>query len=112
MQSGFHFSPTPYPVSPNDMLLLNRPQDLKMFLAPNQAIPVSMGHPFLKNHFPNVGQNIASMNVRQQMLGCIPVTLPHLASTSIGSVPAMTESRYYGAMIYVSELFLCYVLII
>ncbi|KAK4261773.1 hypothetical protein QN277_004728 [Acacia crassicarpa] len=91
VQSGFHFSLAPYPV-PNDVLSLNRPQDVKMFSAPNQAIPVSMGHPFLKNHFTTGGQNMAGNNVKQQLLGCIPVSLPHLVPTTISSVPAMTES--------------------
>ncbi|XP_028767137.1 protein TIFY 6B [Neltuma alba] len=90
VQSGFHFSLTPYPV-PNDVHSLNRPQDVKIFPAPNQAISVSMGHPFLKNHFTTVGQNMAGNNVKQQLLGGIPVTLPHLVPT-IGSVAAMTES--------------------
>ncbi|KAI9082126.1 hypothetical protein K1719_035866 [Acacia pycnantha] len=91
VQSGFHFSLAPYPV-PNDVLSLNRPQDVKMFSSPNQAIPVSMGHPFLRNHFTTGGQNMAGNNVKQQLLGGIPVSLPHLVPTTISSVPAMTES--------------------
>lgn len=91
VQSGFHFPLAPYPV-PNDVLSLNHPQELKMFLAPHQAIPVSMGHPFLKNHFTTVGQNMAGNNVKQQLLGGIPVSLPHLVPTTISSVPGMTES--------------------
>lgn len=90
-QGGIHFSLTPYPV-PNDVHLLNRSQDVKMFSAPNQAISVSMGYPFLKNHFTTVGQHMVGNDVKQQLLGGMPVTLPHLVPTEIGSVAAMTES--------------------
>ncbi|KAF7808633.1 Protein TIFY 6B [Senna tora] len=92
-QGGFHFSLTPYPVQ-HDVHSLNRPHDVKMFSVPNQAISVSLGHPIMKNHFIAAGQNmaVANVNVKPQLLGGIPVTLPHPVTPTVGSVAAMTES--------------------
>ncbi|TKY60965.1 TIFY 6B [Spatholobus suberectus] len=89
-QDGLHFSLTPYPVQ-HDVNSVNRPHDVKMFSVSNQAISVSLGNPFLKNHFATAGQNMNGPNVKQPLLGGIPVTAPHSVLPSVGAVAGMTE---------------------
>ncbi|XP_027360100.1 protein TIFY 6B-like isoform X2 [Abrus precatorius] len=79
-KGGIHFSLTQH-----DVNTVNRPHDMKMF-------SVSMGHPLLKNHFSTVGQNMNDANVKQPLLGGIPVTVPHSAIPIVGAVAGMTES--------------------
>ncbi|KAJ1418406.1 Tify domain [Sesbania bispinosa] len=81
---GIHFSLTPYPVQ-HDVNSVNHPHDVKMF-------SVSMGHPFLKNHFVTVGQNMNGANVKQPLLGGIPATAPHSVLPITGAVAGMTKS--------------------
>ncbi|KAJ1437889.1 Tify domain [Sesbania bispinosa] len=81
-QGGFHFSLTPYPVQ----------HDVKMFSVSNPAISVSLGNPFLKNHFATAGQNMNGTNVTQPLRGGIPVAAPHSSLPTIGAVTGMTES--------------------
>ncbi|XP_061349486.1 protein TIFY 6B-like isoform X2 [Gastrolobium bilobum] len=90
-QGGIHFSLTPYPVQ-HDVNYVNRPHDVKMVSVSNQAISVSLGHPFLKNHFVTVGQNMNGANVKQPLLGGIPVTAPHSVLPIVGAVAGTTES--------------------
>ncbi|KAK7320064.1 hypothetical protein RJT34_04794 [Clitoria ternatea] len=87
-QGGFHFSLTPYPVQHD----VNRPHDVKMFSVSNQAISVSLGNPFQKNHLATAGQIMNGTNMKQPLLGGIPVTAPHSALPSAGSVAGITES--------------------
>ncbi|MED6180512.1 hypothetical protein PIB30_011029 [Stylosanthes scabra] len=84
-QGGFHFSMTSYPVQ-HDVNSVNRPHDVKMFSVSNQTISVSVGNPYLKNHFATPAQNTGSANVKQTLLGGIPVTPLH-------SVAGIPESR-------------------
>ncbi|XP_028233926.1 protein TIFY 6B-like isoform X7 [Glycine soja] len=56
----------------------------QMFSVPNQAISVSLGNPFLKNHFAAAGQ--------KPLLGGIPVTTSHSVLPSAVAVAGMTES--------------------
>ncbi|KAK7398887.1 hypothetical protein VNO78_10061 [Psophocarpus tetragonolobus] len=90
-QGGLHFSLTPYPVQ-HYMNSVNPPHDVKMFSVPNQAISFSLGNPFLKNHFATAGQNMNGTNVKQPLLGGIPVTMPHSVIPSVGAVGGMSES--------------------
>lgn len=84
---------TPYPLQHDVHSSLNRPYDVKMFSVPNQAISVSMGSPFLKNHFVTAGQSLAGAAVKQPLLGGIPVTLPpHTVTPTISSVATLPES--------------------
>ncbi|XP_024030701.1 protein TIFY 6B [Morus notabilis] len=90
-QGGPHFSLTAYPVQ-HDMYSVHRPHDVKMFSVPNQAISVSMGNPFLKDQFPSAGQNLAAATtMKQQLLGGIPVTSPHMVLPSACSIAGITE---------------------
>ncbi|RDY04259.1 Protein TIFY 6B, partial [Mucuna pruriens] len=89
-QGGLHFSLTPYPVQ-HDVNSVNRPHDVKMFSVSNQAISVSLGNPFLKNHFATAGQSMNGTNVKQPLLGGIPVIAPHSVLPSVGAVAGMTE---------------------
>ncbi|MED6204450.1 hypothetical protein PIB30_009463 [Stylosanthes scabra] len=91
-QGGFHFSMTPYPVQ-HDVNSVNRPHDVKMFSVSNQAISVSGGNPYLKNHFATAGQNMGNANVKQTLLGGIPITQPHSVLPTIGPVTGIPESR-------------------
>ncbi|KHN21579.1 Protein TIFY 6B [Glycine soja] len=79
-QGDLHFSLTSYPVQHD----VNHPHDVKMFSVPNQAISVSLGNPFLKNHFAAAGQ--------KPLLGGIPVTTSHSVLPSAVAVAGMTES--------------------
>ncbi|KAK7308686.1 hypothetical protein VNO77_42306 [Canavalia gladiata] len=83
-QGGIHFSLTPYPVLHN-VNSVNRSHGVKMFSG-------SMGHPSLKNHFATVGQNMNDANVKQPLLGGIPITAPHSAIPIVGAVAGMTET--------------------
>jgi len=85
-QGGIHFSLTPYPAL-HDVIYMNRPHDVKMFSVPKQTIPLSMGHPSLKNHFATAGQNMNPSSVKRPLLGRLPVTAPHSVDA------AMTETR-------------------
>ncbi|WVZ22730.1 hypothetical protein V8G54_001274 [Vigna mungo] len=89
-QGGHHFSLTPFPVQ-HDVNSVHRPHDVKMFSVPNQAIPVSMGNPFLNNHFATGGQNMNGTSVKQPLLGGIPVSVPHLVIPNAGAVAGMVE---------------------
>ncbi|KAJ1438270.1 Tify domain [Sesbania bispinosa] len=88
---GINFSLTPYFVE-HDVNSVNHPHDVRMFSVSNQAISVSMGHPFLKNHFSTVGQNINGANVKQPLLGGIRVTAPHSVLPITGVVAGMNKS--------------------
>ncbi|KAJ1425372.1 Tify domain [Sesbania bispinosa] len=88
---GIHFSLTPYHVQ-HDVNSVSHPHDVKMFSVSNQAISVSMGHPFLKNHSVTVGQNMNGVNMKQPLLGGIPVTAPHSVLPITGAVAGMTKS--------------------
>ncbi|XP_027340468.1 protein TIFY 6B-like isoform X2 [Abrus precatorius] len=90
-QGGLHFSLTPYPVQ-YDVNSMNRPHDAKIFSVSNQAISVSLGNPFLKNHFATAGQNLNGTNMKLPLLGGIPVTAPHSVLPTIGAVAGTTES--------------------
>ena len=73
-QGGSHFSLAAYPMQ-HDMFSI-RPHDAKLFSVANQqAIPFSVGNPFLK----------------QQLLGGIPVTSPHTVLPTACSVAGFTE---------------------
>ncbi|GMY18238.1 Protein TIFY 6B [Fagus crenata] len=74
-QGANHFSLTSYPVQ-HDVHTVHRPHDVKMFSVSNQAISVSVGNPFFKNHFATAGQNLAGATMKQQLLGGLPVTGP------------------------------------
>ncbi|KOM26841.1 hypothetical protein LR48_Vigan325s001300 [Vigna angularis] len=89
-QGGHHFSLTPFPVQ-HDVNSVHRPHDVKMFSVPNQAISVSMGNPFLNNHFATGGQNMNGTSVKQPFLGGIPVSVPHLVIPNAGAVAGMGE---------------------
>jgi len=91
VQGGHHFSLTPFQV-PHDVNSVNHPHDVKMSSVPNQAIPVSLGSPFLNNHFSTAGQNMNGTSVKQPLLGGIPVSVPHLVIPNNGPVSGMTES--------------------
>lgn len=71
---------------------VNRPHDVKMFSVSNQAISVSTGNPFLKSHFATAGHNMNGANVKQPLLGGIPVTAPHSVLPTIGAVAGMPDS--------------------
>ncbi|XP_027920940.1 protein TIFY 6B-like isoform X2 [Vigna unguiculata] len=90
-QGGPHFSLTPFPVQ-HDANSVHRPHDVKMFSVPNQAISVSMGNPFLNNHFATGGQNMNGTSAKQPLLGGIPVSVPHLVIPNAGAVAGMVES--------------------
>ncbi len=60
----------------HDVHTVHRPHDVKMFSVSNQAISVSVGNPFFKNHFATAGQNLAGATMKQQLLGGLPVTGP------------------------------------
>ncbi|XP_061344972.1 protein TIFY 6B-like isoform X2 [Gastrolobium bilobum] len=84
-QGGFHFSLAPYPAQ-HDMKYVTCPHDdVKTF-------SVSSGKPFLKNHFATAAQNMNGTNVKQPLLGGIPVATPHSVLSTIGAVAGMTES--------------------
>ncbi|XP_047158054.1 protein TIFY 6B-like isoform X4 [Vigna umbellata] len=85
-QGGHHFSLTQH-----DVNSVHRPHDVKMFSVPNQAISVSMGNPFLNNHFATGGQNMNRTSVKQSFLGGIPVSVPHLVIPNAGAVAGMVE---------------------
>ncbi|KAK7358253.1 hypothetical protein VNO77_00179 [Canavalia gladiata] len=90
-QGGLHFSLTPYSLQ-HDVNSANHPHDVKMFSVSNQAISVSLGNPFLKNHFATSGQNMNGTNVKLPLLGGIPVTAPHSVLPTVGAVAGITES--------------------
>ncbi|CAJ1932624.1 unnamed protein product [Sphenostylis stenocarpa] len=98
-QGGIHFSLTPYPAL-DDVNSMNRPDDAKMFLVPNQANSVPMGHPSPKNHFTTVGQNMNGSSMKQPLLGGIPVIAPHsvLPIIGIGAVAGMTKTCVKSSM--------------
>ncbi|ESW25263.1 hypothetical protein PHAVU_003G021000 [Phaseolus vulgaris] len=94
-QGGIHFSLAPYPAL-HDVVYMNRPHDVKMLSVPKQTIPVSMGHPSLKNHFTTVGQNMNASGMKQPLLRAIPVTAPHSVLPIVGAdadaAPGMTKT--------------------
>ncbi|WJX10318.1 hypothetical protein P8452_01057 [Trifolium repens] len=57
----------------------------------NQAISVSAGHSFLKNHYATFGQNMNGANVKQPLLGGFSVTKPHPVLPIGGTVAGLTE---------------------
>jgi jasmonate ZIM domain-containing protein len=89
-QGGFHFSANPYHVQ-HDVNYMNRPHDAKMFSVSNQAISVSAGHSFLKNHYATFGQNMNGAYVKQPLLGGFSVTKPHPVLPIGGTVAGLTE---------------------
>ncbi|KAJ4710042.1 TIFY 6B-like protein [Melia azedarach] len=91
-KDGTHISLTAYSVQ-HDVHALHRPHDLKTFPVSNQAISVSINNPFFKNHFATIGQNLGGANMKQQLLGGIPVTAPHSALPTIGSVGTTVKNR-------------------
>ncbi|KAI5394536.1 protein TIFY 6B [Lathyrus oleraceus] len=86
-QGGIHFSVNPYPVQHD----VNRAHDVKMFSVSNQAISVPAGHPFVKNHFATVGQNMNGANVKQPLLVGSPLTTPHSVLPRVGAVAGLVE---------------------
>ncbi|XP_062171387.1 protein TIFY 6B-like isoform X2 [Alnus glutinosa] len=88
-QGGTHFSLTSYPVQ-HDVHSVHRPHNVKMFSVSNQAISVSVGNPFFKNHFAT-GQNLAGATVKQPLLGGIPVAAPHSLIPTVASIAGITE---------------------
>lgn len=70
---------------------MNRPHDVKIFSVSNQAISVPAGHPFLKNHFATVGQNMNAATVKQPLLAGSPFTAPHSVIPSVGAVAGLVE---------------------
>lgn len=90
-QGGTHISLTAYSV-PHDVRSVHRSHDIKTFPVSNQAIPVSINNPAFKNHFGTIGQNMGGANVKQQLLGGIPVTSPHAVLPTIGSFGGEPES--------------------
>ncbi|XP_015957233.1 protein TIFY 6A [Arachis duranensis] len=97
-QGGFHFSMTPYPVQ-HDVNSVNRPHDVKMFSVSNQAISVSVGNPYLKNHFASAAQNIGSANVKQTLLGGIPITptIGAVAERNVKTAPPSAQLTIFYA---------------
>nr|XP_025690865.1 protein TIFY 6A isoform X1 [Arachis hypogaea] len=97
-QGGFHFSMTPYPVQ-HDVNSVNRPHDVKMFSVSNQAISVSVGNPYLKNHFASAAQNIGSANVKQTLLGGIPITptIGAVAERNVKTAPSSAQLTIFYA---------------
>ncbi|KAK0573058.1 hypothetical protein LWI29_002404 [Acer saccharum] len=85
-QGGTHISLTTYSVQ-HDAQSVHRPHDVKTFPV-NQAISGSVNnHPFFKNHFATVGQNLSEANnMKQQLLGGIPIDTPHSSLATFGSV--------------------------
>lgn len=71
---------------------VNHPHNVKMFSVSNHTISLSVGHPFFKTHFATSGQGVTGANVKQQLLGGIPVALPHLVLPAIDSINGITES--------------------
>ncbi|XP_057750341.1 protein TIFY 6A isoform X1 [Arachis stenosperma] len=97
-QGGFHFSMTPHPVQ-HDVNSVNRPHDVKMFSVSNQAISVSVGNPYLKNHFASAAQNIGSANVKQTLLGGIPITptIGAVAERNVKTAPPSAQLTIFYA---------------
>lgn len=60
--------------------------DVKMF---------SVGNPFFKNHFATTGQNLAGVNLKQQLPGGIPATAPHLLIPTAANITGITEPWYF-----------------
>ncbi|GAV66668.1 tify domain-containing protein/CCT_2 domain-containing protein [Cephalotus follicularis] len=89
-QGGTHFSVTAFPLT-NDVNSVHRPHDVKLFPVTNQAIPVSVGNPFLNNHFATSGLNLTATTAKRQLLGGIPVTTSHSTLPNVGSVGLVTE---------------------
>ncbi|XP_041011920.1 protein TIFY 6B-like isoform X3 [Juglans microcarpa x Juglans regia] len=64
--------------------------EIQMFSVSNQAISVSVGNPFFKNHFAT-GQNLVGTTVKQPLLGGIPVTAPHTIIPTISCLAGTAE---------------------
>ncbi|KAG2708341.1 hypothetical protein I3760_05G187600 [Carya illinoinensis] len=64
--------------------------EIQMFSVSNQAISVSVGNPFFKNHFAP-GQNLVGTTVQQPLLGGIPVTAPHTVIPTISCIAGTAE---------------------
>lgn len=79
---------------PHDVHFVHRPHDVKMFSVSNQAISVSVGNPFFKNHFAT-GQNLVGSTVKQPLLGGIPVTAPHTIIPTISCLAGTAEPWYF-----------------
>lgn len=65
--------------------------DMKIFSVSNQALSVPAGHPFLKNHFATVGQNMNGANVKQPILAGSPLTAPHAVLPRVATVAGLVE---------------------
>ncbi|TXG57185.1 hypothetical protein EZV62_018498 [Acer yangbiense] len=93
VSSGFMPIPTADAYDPSkrrstaEIQSVHHPHDVKTFPV-NQAISGSVNnHPFFKNHFATVGQNLSEANnMKQQLLGGIPVATPHSSLATFGSV--------------------------
>ncbi|XP_059649484.1 protein TIFY 6B-like isoform X2 [Cornus florida] len=92
-QGGTHFSMTSYPAQQNAHSL-HLSHDVKELPVSGQTISVSMNHPFFKTHFTGSGQNFLGATTKQHLFGGIPVTAPHSALPSLGSVAGINEPRF------------------
>ncbi|KAL1327826.1 hypothetical protein AAHE18_13G330800 [Arachis hypogaea] len=65
----------------------------------NQAISVSVGNPYLKNHFASAAQNIGSANVKQTLLGGIPITptIGAVAERNVKTAPSSAQLTIFYA---------------
>ncbi|KAK3221935.1 hypothetical protein Dsin_008960 [Dipteronia sinensis] len=100
-QGGTHISLTTYSVQ-HDMQSVHRPHDVKTFPV-NQAISGSVNnHPFFKNHFATVGQNLkGANNMKQQLHGGIPVATPLSSLATFGSVGGGIAEQCNGVKTHV-----------
>ncbi|KAK2635416.1 hypothetical protein Ddye_030208 [Dipteronia dyeriana] len=100
-QGGTHISLTSYSVQ-HDAQSIHRPHDVKTFPV-NQAISGSVNnHPFFKNHFATVGQNLSEANnTMQRLLGGIPVVTPHSSLATFGSVGGGITEQCNGVKTHV-----------
>ncbi|XP_062110177.1 protein TIFY 6B-like isoform X2 [Humulus lupulus] len=89
-QGGTQFPLTAYPAQ-HDLYSVHRSHDVKMFSVPNQAVSVSMGNPYLKDHFAVAGQNLAPASAKQPLLGGIPVATQHYILPTTCSIAGITE---------------------
>jgi jasmonate ZIM domain-containing protein len=82
---------TTYPLQ-HDMYSMHRSHDVKMFSVPNQATSVSLGNPYLKDHFAVAA---TAANVKQPLLGGIPVaTAQHYILPTTCSIAGITEQPW------------------
>ena len=84
---------------PFDSTLKFPAPELQMFSVSNQAISVSVGNPYLKNHFASAAQNIGSANVKQTLLGGIPITptIGAVAERNVKTAPPSAQLTIFYA---------------